>query len=95
MDMAFFTRAQRQLDDRQEAAGIEYSTLVAMLGAYQASTPTARAAALPDRCASMNGQAAAEPLVELLLAGPQWRDAADCQAGCFNRPIARRGVNGS
>jgi hypothetical protein len=78
MDISFLLRAERMLG--QAPAPMEHDVLLASLSAQQAASPTARAAA--------RGRGHCEtgaPIVELLLAGPAWRDAARAQQGCFNR----------
>jgi hypothetical protein len=90
MDMAFLRRAERILEER-EPARLEYSLLVAALSAQQTTLVTVRSrqAALPRRAAGED-----DPLTELLLAGPRWREAAIRQCGCFSRAEAGRRVNG-
>ena len=91
MDVVFLLRAQRLLAERQPAR-LEHSVFVAALAAQQSASATARAQALS---AGANLQSVLEdPLIELLLAGPDWKEAAAAQRGCFNRCEGRRGVNG-
>ena len=83
MDLGFFRRVNALQADHL-AAGLDYELLVAGLRALQATSVTAR---LQARNALGTGQQA---LVELLLAGPGWRDAIGQQRGSFN-PAAARG----
>ena len=92
MDMAFLHRANR-LFGPSEPARLDHAMLLATLAAQQSSSETARL--LRKRGAEEEGASdvEGEPLVELLLAGPGWRDAARAQQGCFNRAGSKRGVN--
>jgi hypothetical protein len=83
MDMSFLNRARRMLAHRTPA-GLDYSVLVATLEAMQSSSATARA---QIRSAHMGGSASgsSDPLVEILLASPDWPDAIAAQEGCFHR----------
>jgi hypothetical protein len=89
MDQAFFLRAKQLLDQRRPAR-LDHRMLVAAVVARQAASPSARAAA---RTGDRESQAAADTLVALLLARPEWRPAATIQRGCFNRAVAARAVN--
>ena len=91
MDMAFLRRAERILEER-EPLRLEYSLLLAALSAqHQAITAgRPRSTARPPRAAGTED----EPLIELLLAGPRWREAATRQRGCFSRAEAGRRING-
>ena len=91
MDQAFLLRAQRLLGDRKPAA-IDHSRLLAIVAQRQAASPTALAQA---RCRD-GGCVAAGPgaLAALLLGEEGWREASHAQAGCFNRAIATRPLNG-
>jgi hypothetical protein len=82
MDQAFLSRAQRLLD-RKEVARLDHDVLVAAICAQQAASATARVQA---DIAHPSVPRSEEPLVELLLGGPSWRDAALRQSGCFSRP---------
>ena len=83
MDMAFHQRAQ-QILDRGDPARLDYPLLLAALAARQgASEPLATPTTLVE----------SDPLIELVLAGPRWREAAQAQGGCFSRAEAGRGVN--
>ncbi|MGZ8998261.1 MAG: hypothetical protein ACXW2T_05315 [Allosphingosinicella sp.] len=85
MDMAFLLRAQRLLAD-QPAAKLDFAVLTAVLAAQRA----AGAAATQPPPVAKNEEA----LVELLVAGPDWRKAASAQQGCFSRAEAGRRGNG-
>jgi hypothetical protein len=54
---------------------------------------TARARVAVERIGM--GRRDDDPLVELLVAGPRWREAASRQRGCFSRAEAGRRVNAS
>ena len=84
MDMAFLLRSQRLLEGRV-AARLDHALLQATLAASRAV-----AARRPDRPAPDE-----EPLVELVTAGPEWKQAAVRQRGCFNRAEAGRNRNGA
>jgi len=92
MDMAFLRRAERMLEERQPLQ-LDYGLLVAAVSAQQ----TAAAAAHGEQVALQprSGRADDDPLIELLLAGPRWREAAARQRGCFSRAEAGRRVNGA
>jgi hypothetical protein len=87
MDLGFFQRRNAGFAGRS-AARLDYGVLVAMLDAMQAASPSARAlrssACQPDASAREN------PLVEILLGGPQWREAVAARCGCFNPAQAQR-----
>jgi hypothetical protein len=82
MDMGFLLRAERMLASPRRAE-IDHGVLVALIAAQQAASPTARAAAKPK------SDAPGTPIVELLLAGPAWQEAARAQQGRFHRSAAR------
>ena len=84
MDMAFLLRAQRLLSD-QPAAKLDFAVLTAVLAAQRSVGQEAAEA----RPAVENEEA----LVELLVAGPDWRKAASEQQGCFSRAEAGRRGN--
>ncbi len=79
MDMAFLQRARRMLGESRPAP-LDHGLLLAALGGR------------PVRCAPVE-PAIEEPLVEVLIVGPDWRRAARAQGGCFNRAEAGRGRN--
>jgi hypothetical protein len=91
MDESFQLRTQRLLDGRR-AAPLAHDVLSATLAAQQAASPTASAQA---RAASQAAPADSDPLIELLLAGSAWKEAACDQHGCFNRAESERRRNGS
>jgi hypothetical protein len=87
MDLGFFQRRKASFAGRS-AARLDYRVLVATLDAMQAASLSARAleavACQPDAVAGAN------PLVEILLGGPQWREAIAAQCGSFNPAQAQR-----
>jgi hypothetical protein len=88
MDLSFLRRAEQRFASRAHARP-DFGMLVAGLRTQQAATPAARAQA---RLAGPG--APADPLVEILLAGPAWRAAVVAQGGCFHPLRARqRSVN--
>src|SRR3954469_24537191 len=85
MDLGFLRRAEQRFASRA-AARLDFGMLIAALKAQQAASPAARVqAALPAPLA------VADPLVEILLAGPCWRQAVTAQGGCCHRALARNG----
>jgi len=88
MDLSFLRRAEARFASRS-AAHPDFGMLRAALASEQSGTAAARAAARVGARSPI-----AEPLVELLLAGPLWREARSAQRGAFNRALARqRAVN--
>jgi hypothetical protein len=88
MDLSFLRRAEQRFASRT-AALPDFGTLSAMLRAQASATPAARAQALaaPPR-------EVADPLAEILSAGPCWQSAVAALGGSFNPAFARqRGVN--
>jgi len=87
MDLSFFRRAQMRFASRS-AARLDYPVLVASLSAVQSASAAARAV----RALGSPGAPAPrhDPLVELLLGGADWREAAVAQRGCFNPGQAAR-----
>ena len=85
MDMSFLSRARRMLADRTPAH-LDYGVLVATLEAMQSSSATARAQVRSAHGGGA-GAAASEPLVEILLAAPDWSDAIAAQEGRFHRGV--------
>ena len=88
MDLGFFRRGLPDAD-RQESARLDFGLLTASLQAYQASSVTAR-----TQARSAEGRVSGcpqDPLVEILLGGPRWREAVDEQGGSFNLARARSG----
>jgi hypothetical protein len=86
MDLSFFRHAQMRFANRGPAR-LDYGVLVATLEAAQSASPAARSVrGVGSAGASATGQHA---LVELLLGGPNWRDALVAQGGCFNRAYSK------
>ena len=81
MDLSFFRHGQMRLS-RGAPARLDYGVLVATLEAMQSATVAARVV----RGLGAAGEAAPaqDALVELLLGGPNWREALLAQGGCFN-----------
>ena len=91
MDVVFLLRAQRLLAERQPAR-LEHSVFVATLAAQQSASAAARAQLRSSGACPPSVED--DPLIELLLAGPDWRQAASAQRGCFDRAGPRKRVNG-
>jgi hypothetical protein len=90
MDMAFLRRAERILEERQPLR-LDHALLIAALSAQHTAGVTAR-----PRCEAVQPRPALaedDPLIEVVLGGPRWREAATRQQGCFNRAEAGRRVN--
>jgi hypothetical protein len=87
MDLGFFQRRQARFAGRT-AARLDYRVLVASLDAMQAASPSARA--LRSISCEAKPASGANPLVEILLGGPNWREAIAAQCGCFNPAWAQR-----
>jgi hypothetical protein len=83
MDLGFLRRAELRFAGRAPAA-LDFGMFVAALQAQQA----ANGVRAPVRKAEPR---MAEPIVEILLAGPGWREAVAAQGGCFNSAFARKG----
>lgn len=92
MDLGFFRRAERLLAERSHAR-LDYGMLIATLEALQLSRASARAGSCSARH-EPRPPSDHDPLVELLTAGPEWRDAIPRQAGCFNRAFTGAGETG-
>lgn len=90
MDEAFFLRARRMLKPAPRTCP-DHASFAALTVARQDSSPTAQA---NRRCAAAEGASDTAALASLLLAEPAWPEAAAGQAGCFNRAVAVRRVNG-
>ena len=88
--MAFQRRAERMLAARH-VTRLDHAMLVAALTAHG---PRATES-VQSPMAEPVGPAVEDPLVELLLAGPDWRRAISAQRGCFSRAEAGRRLNGS
>jgi hypothetical protein len=88
MDLSFLQRAEARFASRA-AAHPDFGMLLAALATQQAGSSAALASARRGAVASM-----ADPIVELLVAGPRWREARAAQRGVFHAGLARqRGVN--
>ncbi len=87
MDLSFFRRAEQRFASRTPAA-LDFGMLVATLRAQRESRPAASA----GRAASAPAAGFADPIAEILLAGPGWREAVAAQRGCFNPAFARQGA---
>ena len=85
MDLSFFRRAEARL------AGVTPARMD--FGMFVAALRAAEGPALPvaARGRSAAGGGFADPVVEILLAGPCWREAVAAQGGSFNRAVARKG----
>jgi hypothetical protein len=88
MDLSFFRRAQATFA-RSGTAPLDYRVLVASLEAMQSASPAARSIRSGPEAADMSP--GHDPIVELLLGGPAWRDAVAAQRGCFNRAQVKFG----
>jgi len=88
MDMGFLRRAERLLA-REQVARIDHEMLIAAL----ATRRHVEAGNLGMSPVESSAEPVEEPLVELLLAGPDWRRALSAQCGCFSRAEAGRRVN--
>jgi hypothetical protein len=84
MDLGFLRRAEQRFASRA-AARMDFGMLLATLKTQQASSPAARIQAN-----LAEPRTVADPLVEILLAGPGWRHAVAAQGGCFHRALARQ-----
>jgi len=88
--MAFLRPAER-LPAGGESVPIDHSILIASLAAQRQFQAPRRGV---DRAKAGAREAALEePLIELLLAGPAWRQAVAAQRGCFSRAEAGRRLN--
>jgi len=85
MDLSFFRRAEQRFASRAPAR-LDFGMLVATLRTQRDSAPAASA-----RTVSAPAAACADPIAEILLAGPAWREAVAAQRGCFNPACARQG----
>jgi len=86
MDESFQLRARR-LTGKRQAAALDFSMLTAALAAQRAANAAPRIDVAPG------GAHLADPLTEIVLAGPDWRRAASAQCGCFNRAEVKRRRN--
>jgi hypothetical protein len=87
MDLSFFRRAQMRFASRSPAR-LDYPVLVATLEAVQSASVAARGLRLLGSTGAPAPRQ--DPLVELILGGPGWREAALAQRGCFNPGQAAR-----
>jgi hypothetical protein len=92
MDETFQIRARR-LTGAPQPAQLDFTVLSAALAAQQSASPAARAQLRFDRAAAP--APGSDPLIETLLAGPQWQVAASALQGCFNRAEVKRRRNGT
>ncbi len=90
MDMAFLHRAERMLAHGQPVR-IDHSILLATLAAQRQAH--VRLSIRTEGRAPTASTVREEPLVELLLGGPSWRQALSAQRGCFSRAEAGRTIN--
>jgi hypothetical protein len=86
MDLSFFRRAEQRFAGRRPAR-LDYGMLVATLRLQRESSRSE-----PADCEAPPTRRCADPLAEILLAGPAWRDAVAAQRGCFNPAFARQGA---
>ncbi len=86
MDLTFFRRAETRFAGRS-AARLDYGVLIASLDALQTASAAARA--LRGAAGGARGQPGCHPIIELILGGPNWREAIEAQGGSFNRLQAR------
>ena len=86
MDLSFFRRAEQRFASRAPAR-LDFGMLVATLRSQRETGPAAPA------IASTPVRSFADPIAEILLAGPGWREAVAAQRGCFNPAYAQRAVN--
>jgi len=91
MDMAFLRRAERMFADERPVQ-LDHATLLAALAARRSASGEARVEARVAAAVVARGE---QPLVELLLGGPRWRQALSAQQGCFSRAEAGRRLNGA
>jgi hypothetical protein len=85
MDLSFFRRAEQRFASRTPAR-LDFGMLIATLRSQREAGPAAPAAA------SAPAERFADPIAEILLAGPGWREAVAAQRGCFNPAYARQGA---
>ena len=85
MDLSFFRRAEQRFASRAPAR-LDFGMLVATLRSQRDSAPALAAEAAAPAAGF------ADPIAEILLAGPAWREAVAAQRGCFNPAFARQGA---
>jgi hypothetical protein len=86
MDLSFFRRAEQRFASRAPAR-LDFGMLVAALRSQREAGPAA-----VTRPAAPAAPRFADPIAEILLAGPAWREAVAAQGGCFNPKVARQGA---
>ena len=86
MDLSFFRRAEQRFASRTPAR-LDFGMLVATLRSQREAGPAA-----PMPAAAPAAPRLADPIAEILLAGPAWREAVAAQGGCFNLEVARQGA---
>ena len=87
MDLSFFRRAEQRFASRSPAR-LDFGMLVATLRTQRDLAPAASARSTASAAAT----ACSDPIAEILLAGPGWREAVAAQRGCFNPAFARQGA---
>ena len=86
MDLSFF---RSDLPGHaSHSVRLDHDVLVASLRAMQEASAAARAL---RGSAFASTASARHPIVELVLGGPGWREAAAVQGGCFHRSQAQIG----
>jgi hypothetical protein len=85
MDLSFFRRAEQRFASRTPAP-LDFGMLVATLRSQREAGPVEAARA------GAPAPTFADPIAEILLAGPDWREAVAAQRGCFNLQVARQGA---
>jgi hypothetical protein len=86
MDLSFFRRAEQRFASRTPAS-LDFGMLVATLRSQREAGPAA-----PTLANAAAAPRLADPIAEILLAGPAWREAVAAQRGCFNLEMARQGA---
>jgi hypothetical protein len=86
MDLSFFRRAEARFAGRTPAR-LDFGLFVAALQSQRPASPAPRVQRSPAAMARL-----ADPLAEILLAGPCWREAVAAQGGSFNPAFARQGA---
>jgi hypothetical protein len=87
MDLSFFRRAEARLAGAAPAR-LDYGLFVAALRSAAGPEPCRSAPPAPRTAAAAQLR---DPIAEILLAGPRWRDAVAAQGGSFNPAAARKG----
>jgi hypothetical protein len=86
MDLSFFRRAEARLAGCTPAR-LDFGLLVATLRVQREARLDSASPAFGRAAPAM-----ADPIAEILLAGPAWREAVAAQGGCFNAAFARQGA---